>query len=308
LSGRFLCSSGGTDFDCASTAFDSCLTHGVRAAEGAAAAEEQLALAGFLSCFEGPFANREVQTNATRRRPCFDAHFDTPAATSWDTVQTCATTPAVVDPIMSALNRTRAPMYARLGPNPGYFPHIFVDGEHQWNNSWTSLLRTLCGRLSPAPPACAAWPFAVTFHLATTTAVSAEAIQRRAQPFSDAVLEAANLAASRALFPWNWNTTDEPGQVPGAPSYVNVRAAAGGKLVSLTPLPLPTASPTLAVVVSFEALAALEPPLARSLASAARDAAAPIVEAMLRANGFAVEGGSVTAIRNEACGQPGQCA
>ena len=142
--GSFLCT---PEFDCAATAFDSCLTDLVRDPYGTLAARSgavnQLALSSFLACFEGPFANQEVQTNATRRRPCFDASFGTADANPWRAVTSCAADPSKVGPIMVALNRTRAPMYAKLQPKPGTFPHIFVDGVHQWNNSWTSLLRTI---------------------------------------------------------------------------------------------------------------------------------------------------------------------
>lgn len=190
-------------------------------------------------------------------------------------------------------------MYEKLGPHPGTFPHIFVDGVHQWNNSWTALTRTLCGHLSPAPPACAVRAAGVTFHLATNWNVSSASIQRRAQPFADAVLEACNLAASRRLFPWHWNTTGEAGQRPGAASYVDVCAASSATLASLTPLPMPTPMPTVAVVVGFEALAALEPPLLNALSRAAQDAAAPLLAGTLRAHGFEVGDGSISSIRTK---------
>ncbi|KAH8064058.1 hypothetical protein JL721_8460 [Aureococcus anophagefferens] len=82
-------------------------------------------IARFLACFEGPYANREVNVNASRREPCFRE---------------------------AGLDFAPAAMMARLGASPGLFPHIFVDGKPLVDRTWTALTRAICGALPAAPP------------------------------------------------------------------------------------------------------------------------------------------------------------
>lgn len=222
-SGAFNC---GASMDCVSTRFDSCLV-GEYCLFGHCDGATQRQLANFLKCFEGPFANVEGGTNATRRKPCMAA-----AGLDFERVASCASNATMVGALQTAINRTRAPMYARLGPNPGLFPHIFVDGVHQANDTWTSLLRTLCGKLAvhaagaqsaapPAalPPACGlsnatlSWDFA-------PSALSAARILAHRDSFQSAVVAAVNLAASRVALPVHFE-----------PDYVDVRAVGGALLL-----------------------------------------------------------------------------
>ena len=121
--GEFVCSP--PSMDCESTKFDSCLVHAVNS-KTSPLAQNQLGLSRFLKCFEGPFANREKPTDPSERRPCFELAFGS-KPDLFDDIAACAKHPSVVRPIEKALNRSRAPMYSRLTPNPGLFPHIFVD-------------------------------------------------------------------------------------------------------------------------------------------------------------------------------------
>ena len=85
------------------------------------------------------YANTEHLTDPMRREPCMNqAHLD------YNKINTCSHNASQYLPIEIAINTTRAPMYQAIQPNPGYFPHIFIDGHHQYNDSWTALLRTLC--------------------------------------------------------------------------------------------------------------------------------------------------------------------
>ena len=298
--GEFACA---PELDCPSTRFDSCLVHALSDSAGAS----QLALSGFLSCFEGPFANQDVLANDSARKPCFEAHFPSEL---WDPTVQCASTPALYGPILEAINATRADMYARLGKAPGLFPHIFIDGEHQWNNSWTALFRTLCSKLqrdnytgggqssSPVSAPCNPINMSVDFLLAThgVAPLTPEGIAASAANFSQAVLDALNFAASRFLFPRGlWNTTGEPGQRPGSPSYVNANPGEKPRLTRLSPVgpasaPANASGPVLAVTVTFESLAAFESPLQEPAVASSTD----LFEWALRDRAFPASASDVT--------------
>ena len=218
--GQFEC---GKEFDCASSRFDSCLVH--RYCWPNCAGSTARALASFLQCYEGPYANTEALTDPARREPCMRR-----AGLDYAAVMGCAADAAQYGPFEDAINASRAPMYAALGPDPGTFPHIFIDGRHQSNNTWTFLLRTLCGMPAVASrashAACATQRATLSFTVDGLTAASARA---HAAALGDAVNLGVNLAASESALPIHWKTRVAPGDPP---SYVNVRVSGSASLVA----------------------------------------------------------------------------
>ena len=286
--GEFVCSP--PSMDCESTKFDSCLVHAVNS-KTSPLAQNQLGLSKFLKCFEGPFANREEPTDPSERRPCFELAFGS-KPDLFDDIAACAKHPSVVRPIEKALNRSRAPMYSRLTPNPGLFPHIFVDNVHQYNNSWTSLFRTLCGKLADeAPKACVAHNMTIAFTVHFQRWWQPAIIRSQLAAFLEATLEASNLAASRTLFPAHWNTTGDAGQPRGEPSYVNARPASAPSLRSLEV----THQVAVSVEVSMSVLVGLRDSFVKALS--APQGASDIFEWALRDRGIPVTPGSVDEIR-----------
>lgn len=223
------------EFACPDTRFDSCLSHltcdPIATSECTSAV--QLQLASYLACFEGPFANREVQTNASRRAPCLAQAFGSAAPALTKAINDCLATDVAA--VESEINKTRAPMYARLQPNPGSFPHIFLDGKHFWNNSWTGLLRAIC-ELEPSLSACTSSAATLEFNLSFAHPFSCSILTGGdIAKFGSSVRDGANLAASAFAFPEGWVTQDEPGQ-GNKPSYVDEKAVADAKLTKCTPI------------------------------------------------------------------------
>ena len=218
--------------DCPSTTFDSCLVNTL-CPFGRCDAPTQRRIAHFLRCFEGPFANRENPTNATRREPCMAAAFG--GAAAYDAASACAGDASAAAAAEGAMNATRAAMYAKLGPNPGLFPHIFIDGKHQSNNSWTALVATLCRHPSfkDAPP-CATVAVTLTFTIESAPFTkSALAGAAAAAAFAEAVGTAADFAISQGALPVNFPTPPDapaPGNPGWPPSYVNVNAVRSARL------------------------------------------------------------------------------
>ena len=135
----FLCKG----MDCPSTQFDSCLVKEYCwPLTSQKPCPRQLAVSRFLACFEGQYANEEAPTNASRREPCMAK-----AGLDYELVLSCKQNQTALAAAETALNATRAPMYRALGPNPGLFPHIFVDGEHLNHDTWTALTRILCQKI-----------------------------------------------------------------------------------------------------------------------------------------------------------------
>ena len=135
------------DLDCPSTRYDGCMMDGLcYGRAGGCDAATQMKIAKFLACFEGPFANTEREVNASRREPCF-----LEAGLDFAPVRTCYEDAERADAIAARLNASKAAMMARLGPDPGYFPHIFVDGEALVNRTWCALTRALCRAIGPEP-------------------------------------------------------------------------------------------------------------------------------------------------------------
>lgn len=249
------------DLDCNATRFDSCL---VRErcwplAERGCDSAEQLRIASFLACFEGPHANVEGVVAPSRRGPCLREAGIDPAP-----VAACAADAARAGAAQAALNASKATMMAGISPNPGYFPHIFVDGEHQGNFSWVHLLQTVCSRLpSPAPAACRPEPLCVTIDLAGSGLAPADVTGGGAcaAPFGRALSAALSVAASNATLPAGFAAQDPAG-------YVDVHALLGD------PRPPASASSSgerLSVHLPVTALAGL----ARGVASGAGGAGFP---------------------------------
>lgn len=214
--------------DCESTRFDSCLVHQFcwPNCRGAAAK----ALTSFLQCYEGPFANTETLTDPKRRLPCFaQAGYTT---SDYNHVMTCATTPTQYLPIEAIINVSRAPMYEAIQPNPGYFPHIFLNGHHQFNDSWTFMYRTLCDELKVRDPTTTICPMQnnvnFTFDVSGVN-VSIDQIQTNKVAFQTAINLGINLGTSEVAFPIHWKTATLPSDPP---SYVNVLASASAVFVN----------------------------------------------------------------------------
>lgn len=216
--------------DCPSTEFDSCLVREYCWFQNPSpcSPREQLQIASYLQCFEGPFANTEQPTDATMRQPCMAS-----AGLDYNRVMRCVSNADQLKAAQAALNSTRASMYSHIGP-PGdnnHFPHLFVGGDtqeshHLANNSWVALVKVLCENLQLSgthPAACVPVQHSLRFTLVGN--VSADQVTRDPDAlalFLTASRIATNFAISNATFPLNFssNTTREPEE----PSYVNVQA------------------------------------------------------------------------------------
>lgn len=201
-SGTWACGEG---LDCPGTAFDSCM-----AAEycwyGDCEASVQAQLSTYLHCFEGPFANLETTTNDSRRPACLQrAQLDAAP------IEACTADAPKLKRIMDTLNASKAAMYRGLGPSPGYFPHIYVDGEHQANFAWTALTRTLCARrdargFPPAPEVCGSTPLNLSIGLKGTKLTAAEWAAEGG--WTKAVAGGVDKAITNASFPFNFDDAD----------------------------------------------------------------------------------------------------
>ena len=235
--GAFVCETveNGTVYsmDCESTRYDGCMVAvncwAARDDEGGGGRRgcgqaTQLAMAEFLRCFEGPFANTEAPVNASMRVPCFER-----AGLLFGPVQECYDDAHRVTRIEQRLNASKTAMMASLGPSPGYFPHIFVDGQHQYNDSWCALTRTICDTLliggsaaaAATPRPCASASLVLSFDL--TPALAAEVATAPLAALEAALQLAVDIAVSAAALPTHFDTDDDA-LPPGDPSYVNVRA------------------------------------------------------------------------------------
>lgn len=229
--GSFVCTEA---FDCPATRFDSCL---VRTScwfgdAGACEPSTQLGIARFLQCFEGPFANKEVIPDDAMREPCMKS-----SGLDYDEVQACVDDSTALKQAQHLLNETRAPMYNQLGPNPGTFPHIFVDGEHLYNSTWAALVRIICKKAiareqtdhpnfttipnttttTTVPDACTPRRRSM---VVTFDGVAAGGVRAQSVAFERSVQTAANFAVSETYLPVNFLVP----QPDGSPSYVNVQA------------------------------------------------------------------------------------
>lgn len=224
--------------DCPATEFDSCLVQEYCWFQDKrpCPTKTQLAVSEFLHCFEGPFANKEAPTNASRREPCMQQ-----AGLDYDRVMNCTLDKDRLRRAQHALNNTRAPMYRRLGPSPGYFPHIFVDGKHLYNMTWAAMVKVLCARItegkgtSTGPIACQSRHAELSFRV---QGIPRGNIEQKAVALERAVQIAADYSVSKEALPVNyeypnWPHNEQP-DPNGEPSYVNVEAMRTVRLVSAT--------------------------------------------------------------------------
>lgn len=212
--GDYECEIDGEDVDCDSTKYDACTVDIYGDTEA-----NRRRISAFLACFEGPFANRETTVNASRRPACFAA-----AGLDIAPVEACRGDAARVGRLEKALNVSKGAMMAGLGPDPGYFPHIFLDGAPLAGRSWTALTRRVCDALEGASPAFCG---GVSRRLAFS--VDSAAI-RAGGALDAAVRTAIDVATSRYALPRHFDTDDD-GLPPGDPSYVDVRAASSASCV-----------------------------------------------------------------------------
>jgi len=231
-SGKYICEVDGEDLDCEGTKFDTCLVS-TYCWYGNCSRSTQRQISKFLKCFEGPYANTELVPDISRRQPCMHE-----AGLDFEKVQNCATTPSQVNQLMGTLNASKSSMMASLGPNPGYFPHIFVNGVHLGNFSWVSLLRTVCNALetqlssswswipqadadshkmkmdaNQSLQACSNASFQGSFTL--TSSLSAATYSVQIEAFVHALSSALNMATSNASLPIHYM------------SYANLQAVTG---------------------------------------------------------------------------------
>ena len=264
--GRYNCD---RSSNCPATVFDSCLVHELcDPSADTCNATRRLQLSSYLACFEGPYANTEVLPASARTGLCFTKAYGAEAPLAMRRVTDCVANDAVA--VQSALNKTRAPMYAKLGPEPGLFPHIFLDGTHFDHNSWAALLRAICDRnvavVSRRIAACAERTATFTLDVVTS---SCSAIVLRQASYCSAITDAANLAASEYAFPNGWQTDGAAGQ-GNNPSYVNERAVLQCAYTSCA-----EGGPTSKSVTVAVTLRGLVAGLQATLVGAVADAAAP---------------------------------
>jgi hypothetical protein len=195
----------------------------------------QLAVSKFMKCFEGPYANREATPDPSRRKICMEE-----AKLDYEMINNCASNKTEVDEIEYQLNLTRAPMYKMLGPTPGLFPHIFVNHQHLWNNSWAALVRKLCNEFITksivnelvVPKICHSNSVNISFSFVNINPleVNKTLIMNHLQKFENAIVEATNFLTSKTWLPINFGTS----QPDGSPSYVNIKAASSATVIAIT--------------------------------------------------------------------------
>jgi hypothetical protein len=216
-------------FDCEGREFEQCLVAANCATSGDCSHDVQQKLASFLECFEGPYANTEGYANTSLRVPCMDK-----AELEIQPVEDCLNDTAKVTALSAQMKALKEVMTPKLGPNPGTYPHIFIDGKHQSNYSWVALTRILCDSLGVSQPACQPTGMSLSFDVAPAVLKRLANVANLSAPIASAV----DTATSAAALPIGFDEAD--------PKYVNVRAvtsvgaarlgAAGVSLESLTVL------------------------------------------------------------------------
>lgn len=172
----------------------------------------QLRVANFLKCWEGPDANTEASSDMDLLPSCLEgAGLSSP--------EQCVSDPQRVEMLSERMRNTKIPMMARLGPDPGSYPHIFVNGEEQGNYSFVALTRTLCAAfpdLDIAPKVCHWDTYYLDFDIQGDNIDIYISIEAFGTWWGAAVQGAANVAVSANALPINFDSAD--------PKYVNVRA------------------------------------------------------------------------------------
>lgn len=154
------------------------------------------------------------------------------AGLDYQQVLQCAHNTSLVAQVQKQLNSTRAAMYNSLGPEPGLFPHIFVNGRHLFNNTWAAMVRLLCEELEGVPSACKTVTRTLSFTV-QIPGVTVPQVQQAAAAVESAVQSAVDFVVSNVSFPLNFNTDE----LDGAPSYVNVQAVVHTQLRQVQGLP-----------------------------------------------------------------------
>jgi hypothetical protein len=98
----------------------------------------------------------------------------------------------------------------------GLFPHIFINGQHQFNNSWTFLLRSLCGltrgNTSTHPlSGCqhSTFNFGVEFNGTAVAAIKAAAEGPGQEAFLKSLSDALDFVTSSLALPHHFDTDDD---------------------------------------------------------------------------------------------------
>lgn len=194
-------------FDCDGREFEQCLIDTNCQSAGDCSYGMQKKLATFLECFEGPFANTEGYFNATMRAPCMEK-----AGLDIAPVNSCLNDTARVAALSDEMKALKQAMMPKLGPNPGTYPHIFIDGQHQWNYSWVALTRIICDPVDSVEAACAPASLSLSFSISEEARQGLQGISNLSAPIAAAL----DTAISAAALPIGFDEAD--------PKYVNVRA------------------------------------------------------------------------------------
>lgn len=178
--------------------------------------DSQLQVANFLKCWEGPDANQEANSDLDLLPGCLAEA----GLSSIEKVDQCVSDTQRVEELSARMKEAKLPMMAGLGPDPGVFPHIFVNGVHQGNYSFVALTRTLCDALlaldsSFTNDACVVDKYELTFTYNTSGEFYPTACASGAN-WSTAAQDAADIAISAVSLPIGFDLAD--------PKYVNVKA------------------------------------------------------------------------------------
>ena len=226
--GSYICEEDGQSLDCKGQQFDACLTYTACWWDAddhfdpytVCRPEDQLKLAKYLQCFEGPFANHEVLTNSSMRKSCMDV-----AGLNYTLTESCLNGGglAVAE---ESLNISRTVM--EMSHPEGYFPHIYISDRSLANFSWTALTRELCEYpdiVAQKPSACAPADLALQVRFGVGANLSvADASGTHGASLSGALHEALDYAVSNCTLPLGSFATDDDTLPLGAPSYANVRS------------------------------------------------------------------------------------
>lgn len=204
-------------FDCEGRVYEQCImAEACWDVPGGCGQATQLSIANFLKCWEGPDANQEASGDFDELPGCLqEAGLSSP--------EQCVSDAPRVANLSEKMRLAKIPMMASLGPDPGSFPHIFVNGEHQGNYSFVALTRTLCETLSQlgivTDEPCTWEQHALTFDIQGNLSVS---IIANKTWWNGAVQDAADVATSAEALPIGFDLAD--------PKYVNVRATKGAEV------------------------------------------------------------------------------
>lgn len=208
-------------FDCEGRVYEQCImAEACWDVLGGCGQATQLSIANFLKCWEGPDANQEASGDFDELPGCLqEAKLSSP--------EHCVSDAPRVADLSEKMRLARIPMMASLGSDPGSFPHIFVNGEHQGDFSFVALTRTLCETLSDlsiedmraVDEPCHWEQYALTFDIQGNLSASIGANETW---WNGAVQDAADVATSAEALPIGFDLAD--------PKYVNVRAAKGAEV------------------------------------------------------------------------------